>query len=107
MLMALHERGTNGYRRLGLAMWCAGLATFVLVYCVQGLLPALAGIALAPVFFLLARRVLPTERAALFASFLLLCDGVYLVQSRVAMFAGFRSALKSRRSMSRKRSCQS
>jgi dolichyl-phosphate-mannose--protein O-mannosyl transferase len=49
------------------------------------LLPALAGIALAPVFFLLARRVLPNERAALFASFLLLCDGVYLVQSRVAM----------------------
>jgi dolichyl-phosphate-mannose--protein O-mannosyl transferase len=49
------------------------------------LLPVLAGIALAPVFFLLARRVLPTERAALFASFLLLCDGVYLVQSRVAM----------------------
>jgi dolichyl-phosphate-mannose--protein O-mannosyl transferase len=49
------------------------------------LLPALAGIALAPVFFLLARRVLPSERAALFASFLLLCDGVYLVQSRVAM----------------------
>jgi dolichyl-phosphate-mannose--protein O-mannosyl transferase len=49
------------------------------------LMPALAGIALAPVFFLLARRVLPTERAALFASALLLCDGVYLVQSRVAM----------------------
>ena len=49
------------------------------------LLPALAGIALAPVFFLLARRVLPSERAALFASFLLLCDGVYMVQSRVAM----------------------
>ncbi|HEY4005106.1 MAG TPA: MFS transporter [Pseudonocardia sp.] len=38
----LHERGTPGYRRLGLALWCAGLATFVLVYCVQGLLPALA-----------------------------------------------------------------
>ena len=49
------------------------------------LLPALAGIALAPVFFLLARRVLPGERAALFASLLLLADGVYLVQSRVAM----------------------
>jgi dolichyl-phosphate-mannose-protein mannosyltransferase len=49
------------------------------------LLPALAGIALAPVFFLLARRVLPSERAALLASFLLMCDGVYLVQSRVAM----------------------
>jgi dolichyl-phosphate-mannose--protein O-mannosyl transferase len=49
------------------------------------LLPVLAGIALAPVFFLFARRVLPTERAALFASALLLCDGVYLVQSRVAM----------------------
>jgi dolichyl-phosphate-mannose--protein O-mannosyl transferase len=49
------------------------------------LLPALFGIALAPVFFLLARRVLPTERAALLASVLLLADGVYLVQSRTAM----------------------
>jgi dolichyl-phosphate-mannose--protein O-mannosyl transferase len=49
------------------------------------LAPVLAGILLAPVFFLLARRVLASERAALFASGLLLCDGVYLVQSRVAM----------------------
>ncbi len=49
------------------------------------LVPALAGIALAPVFFLLARRVLPSERAALLASALLLSDGVYLVQSRIAM----------------------
>ncbi len=37
-----HERGTPAYRRLGAAMWCAGLATFVLVYCVQALLPTLA-----------------------------------------------------------------
>jgi YNFM family putative membrane transporter len=37
-----HERGTPGYRRLGAALWCAGLATFVLVYCVQALLPTLA-----------------------------------------------------------------
>ncbi|MHA6618869.1 MFS transporter [Pseudonocardia sp. DLS-67] len=37
-----HERGTRAYRRLGAAMWCAGLATFVLVYCVQALLPILA-----------------------------------------------------------------
>jgi YNFM family putative membrane transporter len=37
-----HERGTRAYRRLGAAMWCAGLATFVLVYCVQALLPTLA-----------------------------------------------------------------
>ena len=37
-----HERGSSGYRRLGAALWCAGLATFVLVYCVQGLLPTLA-----------------------------------------------------------------
>lgn len=37
-----HERGTPGYRRLGLAMWCAGIATFLLVYCVQALLPTLA-----------------------------------------------------------------
>lgn len=47
--------------------------------------PVLAGIALAPVFFLLARQVLATERAALLASGLLLADGVYLVQSRIAM----------------------
>ena len=37
-----HERGTPGYRRLGLAMWCAGVAIFALVYAVQGLLPAMA-----------------------------------------------------------------
>lgn len=49
------------------------------------LVPALAGTLLAPVFFLLARRVLATERAALLATLLLLFDGVYLVQSRVAM----------------------
>jgi dolichyl-phosphate-mannose-protein mannosyltransferase len=49
------------------------------------LMPALAGVALAPVFYLLARRVLVTERAAVLATVLLLCDGVYLVQSRMAM----------------------
>ncbi|HSD26859.1 MAG TPA: phospholipid carrier-dependent glycosyltransferase [Vicinamibacteria bacterium] len=49
------------------------------------LAPALAGTLLAPVFFLLAHRVLATERAALLATLLLLLDGVYLVQSRVAM----------------------
>jgi dolichyl-phosphate-mannose--protein O-mannosyl transferase len=49
------------------------------------LAPALAGILLAPVFYLLARRVLESERASLLASLLLLCDGVYLVQSRIAM----------------------
>ena len=49
------------------------------------LAPALAGIALAPVFYFLARRVLSTQRAALLAATLLLCDGVYLVQSRTAM----------------------
>ena len=49
------------------------------------LAPALAGIALAPIFFLLARRTLPTERAAVLATVLLLTDGVYLVQSRTAM----------------------
>jgi dolichyl-phosphate-mannose-protein mannosyltransferase len=46
---------------------------------------ALAGTLLAPVFFLLARRVLRTERAAVLATVLLLADGVYLVQSRIAM----------------------
>ncbi len=49
------------------------------------LAPAIAGSLLAPVFFLLARRVLPSERAALIAGSLLLLDGVYLVQSRTAM----------------------
>jgi dolichyl-phosphate-mannose-protein mannosyltransferase len=49
------------------------------------LAPALAGTFLAPVFLLLARRALATERAALLATLLLLLDGVYLVQSRVAM----------------------
>jgi dolichyl-phosphate-mannose--protein O-mannosyl transferase len=49
------------------------------------LLPALAGVALAPAYYLLARRVLATERAAVIAALLLLCDGVYLVQSRTAM----------------------
>jgi dolichyl-phosphate-mannose-protein mannosyltransferase len=49
------------------------------------LAPAIAGILLAPIFFLLARHVLATERAAVFATVLLLLDGVYLVQSRVAM----------------------
>jgi len=49
------------------------------------LAPAIAGSLLAPVFLLLARRVLASERAALFATLLLLADGVYLVQSRIAM----------------------
>lgn len=49
------------------------------------LVPALCGIALAPVFFLLARQALASERAAVLATVLLLCDGVYLVQSRIAM----------------------
>jgi len=49
------------------------------------LAPAVAGILLAPLFLLLARRVLASERAALFATLLLLMDGVYLVQSRIAM----------------------
>ena len=49
------------------------------------LAPAIAGTLLAGVFLLLARRVLPSERAALLATLVLLCDGVFLVQSRVAM----------------------
>jgi dolichyl-phosphate-mannose-protein mannosyltransferase len=49
------------------------------------LLPALAGIALAPVFYYFARRALASERAAVLATVCLLGDGVYLVQSRVAM----------------------
>jgi dolichyl-phosphate-mannose--protein O-mannosyl transferase len=49
------------------------------------LAPALAGMLLAPVFFLLARRSLAARRAAVLASVLLLTDGVFLVQSRMAM----------------------
>jgi dolichyl-phosphate-mannose-protein mannosyltransferase len=49
------------------------------------LAPALAGTLIAPVFLLLACEVLPTRRGALLATALLLLDGVYLVQSRVAM----------------------
>jgi dolichyl-phosphate-mannose-protein mannosyltransferase len=49
------------------------------------LLPALAGVAIAPVFYYLARTVLATERAAVLATVLILADGVYLVQSRTAM----------------------
>jgi len=49
------------------------------------LAPAFAGIALAPVFYTFARRALATERAAVLATVCLLTDGVYLVQSRVAM----------------------
>lgn len=35
-------RGSPGYRRATLALFCAGFATFALLYCVQPLLPALA-----------------------------------------------------------------
>jgi dolichyl-phosphate-mannose--protein O-mannosyl transferase len=63
----------------------AGVALFGYHPWAWRLPPALAGIALVPVFFLLARRVLPSERAAVLASLLLLADGVYLVQSRIAM----------------------
>ncbi|HVV23173.1 MAG TPA: MFS transporter [Pseudonocardiaceae bacterium] len=37
-----HSRGTPGFRRVSLAMFSAGLATFTTLYCVQALLPALA-----------------------------------------------------------------
>lgn len=49
------------------------------------LAPALAGTALAGVFLVFAWLVAPTRRAALLATVLLLLDGVFLVQSRVAM----------------------
>lgn len=62
------------------AVWLLGYDSFA-----WRLAPAIAGSLLAPVFFLLARRVLPSERAALIATALLLVDGVYLVQSRTAM----------------------
>jgi dolichyl-phosphate-mannose-protein mannosyltransferase len=63
----------------------AGVWTFGYHPWAWRLIPALAGALLLPVFFLFARRVLASERAALLASGLLLADGVYLVQSRIAM----------------------
>ena len=37
-----HRRGTIGFRRVTLALFSAGLATFTTLYCVQALLPSLA-----------------------------------------------------------------
>ncbi|HEY4458831.1 MAG TPA: MFS transporter [Pseudonocardiaceae bacterium] len=37
-----HERSSPGFRRIALALFAAGLATFTVLYCVQALLPALA-----------------------------------------------------------------
>jgi dolichyl-phosphate-mannose--protein O-mannosyl transferase len=62
-----------------------GIAAFGYEPWAWRLAPALAGIALVPIFFLLARWLLPSRRAAILATLLLLCDGVYLVQSRLAM----------------------
>ncbi|WPC03791.1 MFS transporter [Pseudomonas benzenivorans] len=36
------QRGTGAYRRATLALFCAGFATFAMLYCVQPLLPQLA-----------------------------------------------------------------
>lgn len=40
---APHRRGSPAYRRIALAMFSSGLATFTVLYAVQALLPALAG----------------------------------------------------------------
>ena len=37
-----HDRGTRGYRRVLLALLCAGVATFAQLYSVQGVLPLMA-----------------------------------------------------------------
>lgn len=37
-----HRRGTRGFRRVTLALFSAGLATFTTLYCIQALLPSLA-----------------------------------------------------------------
>ncbi|MFF4649530.1 MFS transporter [Streptomyces sp. NPDC001380] len=37
-----HRAGERGYRRANLALFAAGMATFVLLYCTQGLLPVLS-----------------------------------------------------------------
>lgn len=63
----------------------AGVALFGYQPWAWRLAPALAGILLVPVFLLLAWRVLGRTRGALLATVLLLFDGVFLVQSRVAM----------------------
>ncbi|MDG3013231.1 MFS transporter [Speluncibacter jeojiensis] len=38
-----HRRGTRGFNRISLALFAAGLTTFVSMYCTQALLPALSG----------------------------------------------------------------
>ena len=62
-----------------------GVATFGYEPWAWRLAPAVAGMLLAAIFLLLARRVAPNGRGALLATGLLLLDGVFLVQSRVAM----------------------
>ena len=37
-----YDRGSRGYRRVLLALLCAGVATFAQLYSVQGVLPLLA-----------------------------------------------------------------
>ncbi len=37
-----HRRGSKGFRRITLALFAAGLATFTALYCIQALLPPLA-----------------------------------------------------------------
>jgi YNFM family putative membrane transporter len=37
-----HRRGSKGFRRINLALFAAGLATFMVLYCVQPLLPLFA-----------------------------------------------------------------
>lgn len=37
-----HRRGTSGYRRITVALFCAGIATFGSLYAVQAVLPALS-----------------------------------------------------------------
>jgi YNFM family putative membrane transporter len=39
---ARHRRGSAGFRRINVALFCAGLATFGTLYAVQGLLPSLS-----------------------------------------------------------------
>jgi len=38
-----HERGSRGYRRIAVALFAAGVATFAQLYSVQAVLPAMAG----------------------------------------------------------------
>uniref|UniRef100_UPI0025BDA416 MFS transporter n=1 Tax=Galactobacter sp. TaxID=2676125 RepID=UPI0025BDA416 len=79
-----HARGSSGYRRMILALFCAGIATFAQLYSVQGTLPALA-----------AAENISESRAALAVSAATLGLAVAVIPwSRVADRHGRRSTMR-------------